>query len=144
MVIIRPISETFLVKGFRETFENLRSLGNMSTDDLVAILKKICKNPNHFIFVALEDHNVVVGSITLIVEQKFIHDGGLVGHIEDVVVRRGFERRGIDRQLVAEAVDCARTSGCYKVIFDCDRSHVALYEKYGFREHEIEMRMDLL
>src|SRR5262245_29485234 len=31
----------------------------------------------------------VVGTITLLLERKFIHHGGRVGHIEDVAVRRG-------------------------------------------------------
>ena len=38
----------------------------------------------------------IIGSTTLLIEQKFIHDGGKVGHIEDVVTRKGYEGFGID------------------------------------------------
>jgi len=53
-------------------------------------LKKIKQNTNHIIHVAIDD-NKIIGSTSLLVEQKFIHDGGLVGHIEVVVVRKDYE-----------------------------------------------------
>ena len=65
---------------------------------LYDILRKIKQNPDHIIHVAV-DNNKIVGSTTLFIEQKFIHDGGLVGHIEDVVVRKDYEGRGIGMKL---------------------------------------------
>ena len=40
---------------------------------------------NHNIYFYLEN-NKIVGAITLIIEEKIIHNGGKVGHIEDFVV----------------------------------------------------------
>ena len=64
------------------------------------ILKKIIQDPNHIIHVAI-DGNKVVGATTLFIEQKFIHQGGLVGHIEDVVVRKECEGTGIGMKLIS-------------------------------------------
>ena len=70
-------------------------------------MKKIKQNPDHIIHVAIADKKIV-GSTTLFIEQKFIHDGGLVGHIEDVVVRKDYEGQGIGMKLVISLIDVAK------------------------------------
>ena len=50
------------------------------------------------IFVAILDGKVV-GSTTLLIEPKFIHNGGLVGHIEDVVVNKEFQGQKIGEEI---------------------------------------------
>ena len=85
----------------------------------------------------------LVGTISLLVEQKFIHNGGLVGHIEDAAVRSDCGGRGIGRALVAHAVEKCRDKGCYKVILDCAENLVGFYGKSGFREAGVCMRLDL-
>ena len=87
--------------------------------------------------------NEVVGTVSLLVEPKFIHQGGFVGHIEDVAVRRGFEKQGIGSALVQYAAEQARKSGCYKVILNCSEPLVPFYRALGYRCHEIGMRIDV-
>ena len=45
--------------------------------------------------------NIIVGATTLLTEQKFIGKGMKVGYIEDVSVKKGYERQGIGRKLVS-------------------------------------------
>ncbi len=54
----------------------------------------------------------IVGSITAIIEQKFIHNGGKICHIEDVVTRKGFEKLGIGSQLVEKVLELAKNEKC--------------------------------
>jgi glucosamine-phosphate N-acetyltransferase len=89
------------------------------------------------------DGDRVVGTLSLIIEQKFIHHGGWVGHIEDVAVHRDFQNRGIGRQLVQYATEEAQRLGCYKVILNCRPERVGFYEKLGYRKHDVGMRIDL-
>ena len=91
---IREIEEDDIEKGFLETLDFLRNASSLDKNKVKEILKKIKQNPDHIIHVAIDDEKIV-GSTTLFIEQKFIHDGGLVGHIEDVVVRKDYEGRGI-------------------------------------------------
>ena len=86
-LVIRKIRRSDLQKGFLESLDSLRTASNISRERAEAILKKIASNPDHVIFVAEKD-GMIVGSTTLIIEQKFIHNGGKVGHIEDVVVAK--------------------------------------------------------
>ena len=98
-IIIREIEEEDLDRGFLEVLDNLRKASNLDSSKAKEILKKIIQDPNHIIHVAI-DGDKVVGATTLFIEQKFIHQGGLVGHIEDVVVRKECEGTGIGIKLV--------------------------------------------
>lgn len=93
-------------------------------------------------YVALQNGNIV-GSASLIIEIKFIHSGGRVGHIEDVVVHAGSQGLGVGKKLMKRITEEARSAGCYKVILACTPENKPFYEKCGYREHEIEMRRDL-
>ena len=95
------------------------------------------------IFVAESESGQIIGSITLLVEQKFIHNGGKVGHIEDVVTRKEFSGKGVGSALVQKCIDVAKDEKCYKVILDCSDANVPFYEKAGFRKHEVSMRYNI-
>lgn len=129
-------------RGFLETLESLRPVGEMSRERFEQICDCIAASHRHFILVAEQDDQIV-GSLTLFFEQKFIHGGGLVAHIEDVVVRQGFQGNGVGKALVDAAIERATEAGCYKVILNCDEAAAAFYERSGFCRHEIEMRLDL-
>ena len=88
-IIIREIEENDLESGFLESLDFLRKASNIDRSKARVILKKIINDPDHIIHVAIDDSKIV-GSTTLLIEQKFIHEGGLVGHIEDVVVRKDY------------------------------------------------------
>jgi glucosamine-phosphate N-acetyltransferase len=141
---IREIDEADLDRGFLDALAHLSDLGGLSPKEASAILEKTRRNPAHHILVAVDDEGQVLGTTTLLVEQKFIHGGGLVGHIEDVAVRPGNEGRGVGSAVVKAAVQLAKENGCYKVILDCKPELVDFYAKVGFHRHQEGMRIDLL
>jgi len=140
-VKIRQIQENDLSQGFLESLDSLRKASDLEEGNAKLVLKKIRSNQNHVIMVAdLDDQ--IVGSITLLIEPKFIHQGGLVGHIEDVVVNSKFQGKGIGEQLVNVALEYAKNHGCYKTILDCDDNVKPFYEKIGFKRNSNAMRFD--
>ena len=138
---IREIEEDDLENGFLETLDFLRNTRDLDKNKANEILKKIKQNSNHIIHVAVDD-NKIVGSTTLLVEQKFIHDGGLVGHIEDVVVRKEYEGKGIGIKLVMSMLERAKEKNCYKTILDCKDDVKQFYERIGFKRESNGMRYD--
>ena len=138
---IREIEESDLEKGFLETLDFLRNASGLDKNKAKKILQKIKQNPDHIIHIAIDDEKIV-GSVTLFIEQKFIHDGGLVGHIEDVVVRKSYEGQGIGMKLVISLLDVAKQKKCYKTILNCEDSLKIFYEKIGFKKTTNEMRYD--
>ena len=140
-IIIIEIEEDDLENGFLETLDFLRNTSNLDKNKANEILKKIRQNPNHIIHVAT-DGKKIVGSTTLLIEQKFIHDGGLVGHIEDVVVRKDYEGKGIGIKLVTSMLEHAKEKNCYKTILDCKDDVKQFYERIGFKRESNCMRYD--
>jgi glucosamine-phosphate N-acetyltransferase len=139
---VREIRSDDLKKGFLETLANLSEVG-LDYSEGRKILSSIKRNPFHRIFVVSKDGEIV-GATTLLVEPKFIHAGGLVAHIEDVSVRKGYEGIGIGGSVVQAAVKEAKRLGCYKVILDCNEKLVEFYGRLGFKRHGVEMRIDFV
>ena len=140
-IIIREIQESDLEKGFLECLDNLKIASDLEKDSAKNILNSILDDSNHIIHIAELDGKIV-GSSTLLIEQKFIHKGGLVGHIEDVVVKEGFERRQIGVKIIESLLDVAKKRVCYKTILDCKDDVKEFYEKIGFRHESNCMRFD--
>lgn len=84
----------------------------------------------------------IVGTASMSLEQKFIHDGGIVGRIEDVAVRRQWWKFGIGSELVQYCINVARDEGCYKVLLDCSNELLPFYKRFGFTRSTNGMRID--
>jgi len=138
-VEIRNIVELDIENGFLESLDSLREASDLDRKIGKDILKKIIANPDHIIHVA-EINGKIVGSTTLLIEQKFIHNGGKVGHIEDVVVSKEFEGRGIGMKLVVSLLEKAKAMNCYKTILDCKDELIPFYERIGFKQESNQMR----
>ena len=144
--IIRELKEEDFSNGFFETLSNLAEVGKIRNDLNLArgILKRIGSDRNYRIIIAEDKQNrQVIGTATLLIEQKFIHNGGKAGHIEDVATRKGYEGKGIGKKVIEELIKIATENGCYKVILDCNEKVIEFYEKTGFRKNAIMMRLDI-
>ena len=136
---IREIIETDIENGFLETLDRLRKASDLDKEIGKNILRKIISNPDYIIKV-VEENGKIIGSATLFIEQKFIHNGGKVGHIEDVVVSKEYEGRGIGIKLVTSLLEKAKTMNCYKTILDCNDELIPFYERIGFKQEANQMR----
>jgi len=138
-VKIRDIVESDIDNGFLESLDSLRKASDLDKKIGKDILRKIIANPDHVIHVAEIDGRIV-GSTTLLIEQKFIHNGGRVGHIEDVVVSKEYEGRGLGIKLVSSLLEKAKLMNCYKTILDCEDNLIPFYERIGFKQESNQMR----
>jgi glucosamine-phosphate N-acetyltransferase len=139
-LIVRELQEEDFQKGFLDTLDALRKT-SIKKDMALEIFKQIKSNPNHIIIVA-EVNGIIVGSTTLLIEQKFIHEGGIVGHIEDVVVKKEFQGKKIGEKIIKYVLELAKKHDCYKTILDCSDEVKPFYEKIGFKHHSNELRFN--
>lgn len=100
-------------------------------------------NDNHNIYIYTDNNNNIIGIITLIIEQKLIHGGKCVGHIEDLVVDNKYLNNGIAKQLINHCIEIARSKNCYKIILDCKEELLTFYNKVNFKQQGICMRFDI-
>jgi glucosamine-phosphate N-acetyltransferase len=140
-ITIRKLQKEDLWNGFLTTLDSLRQASNIDKKIAEKIFDRINQNPEHVIAVAVID-GTVVGSTTLLIETKFIHNGGKVGHIEDVVVNKEYQGKGIGEKIVKYVLKYARDEDCYKTILDCVDEVKPFYEKLGFIHNANALRFD--
>ena len=97
--------------------------------NLKSLIERLPKNYNIFFYL---ENNKIVGAITLIIEQKIIHSGGKVGHIEDFVVLDEYRNKGIGSLLYNYVKILCEQNKCYKMILDCNELIENYYIKKGF------------
>ena len=147
---IREIEESDLKRGgVLDVLENLAPVGELDRTAALSILQQIKSNPLHKVFVAVqEDENddqnqgLIIGTTTLLVEPKFIFGGTRFGHLEDVAVRKAYERIGIGSKLVSHATESAAKMGCMKTVLYCSDDRMYFYKKlgYSYRDNCMEIQ----
>ncbi|KAI8069389.1 acyl-CoA N-acyltransferase [Gongronella butleri] len=85
----------------------------------------------------LKDRVVAVG--TLIVEHKFVHLNGKVGHIEDIAVANDQQGNRLGQRVIQALQYIGQQKNCYKIILDCATNNIPFYEKCGFHQKENQM-----
>jgi glucosamine-phosphate N-acetyltransferase len=139
--IIRELRKEDLWNGFLTTLDSLRQASDIDRNKADEIFEKINSNPDHIVVIAEVDGKIV-GTTTLLIEPKFIHKGGLVGHIEDVVVDKNFQGQKIGEKIMKYLLEYAKNRGCYKTILDSTDDVKPFYEKLGFKHIANELRFD--
>jgi GNAT superfamily N-acetyltransferase len=97
------------------------------------------RNDTYYVLVICDSQNVVVGTGAVIVERKFIHNLGLVGHIEDIAVAKDQQGKKLGLRLIQALDYLAKEVGCYKSILDCSEANEGFYMKCGYRRAGLEM-----
>ena len=140
-ITVRKLQKDDLWNGFLQTLDSLRQASNIDKKTAEKIFDKINSNPDHIVAVAIIEGKIV-GATTLLIETKFIHNGGKVGHIEDVVVDKKHQRKGIGEKIIIYLLRYAKDQGCYKTILDCADEVKPFYEKLGFKHNANALRFD--
>jgi len=98
---------------------------------------------NHIVIIVYSTlDNYIVGSGTLTIENKLIHNCGKVGHIEDIIIDKNHKGKSLGSKLIEYLKNISIQKGCYKTILNCDDKLCPFYEKNGFIKHSIQMRID--
>eukprot|EP00049_Salpingoeca_infusionum_P026179 m.24270 g.24270 ORF g.24270 m.24270 type:complete len:324 (+) comp8580_c1_seq1:652-1623(+) len=111
----------------------LSVVGEVEEDHFVSRLSELISDDETTIQVVCGEDDEMVAIGSLVVERKFIHAGGAVGHLEDLVVEEAQRRKGHGKAIVEKLKQFAKDKGCYKVLVDCKESNVPFYEKCGFK-----------
>jgi glucosamine-phosphate N-acetyltransferase len=138
-LLIRALQTGDFSNGFLETLGSLAPV-DLTPEEAVAIWNKRSTAGIHTVVAEIDGR--VAGTASLIVEQKYIHRGGLVGHIEDVAVHSDHLRKGVGSALVEHLTQHACALGCYKVILNCRDRLIPFYNQIGYRRHDSGLRFD--
>lgn len=104
---------------------------------------KIQASPDYFLWVA-EFEGKIVGTIMMHLQHKLSYHCGTAGHIEDLVIDEKFRGKGIGQFLLHTVIEEAKEHNCYKVILNCFEKTASFYEPFGFKKHDIGMKLELI
>jgi len=141
---VRRLQEKDLENGFFETLDNLIPVGNLSLEEAKRIYREVSQNPVYTIFVAESERGEIIGTTTLLIEQKFLGKGSLMAHVEDVATRKGYEGHGVGTALQKAAIAEAKRRGCFRIDLTCEDKNVSFYENVGFKIDEKAMKIWLI
>jgi glucosamine-phosphate N-acetyltransferase len=142
-VTIRELEYIDLSNGFIETLCRLSPTTTKNIVQSMDIINKLRQTETTTVLVAQKLDREIIGTATLVLMPKFIHNGGVVGQIEDVVVKDAWSRQGIGSALVRRCISLAKEKKCYKVVLHCKEEIQYFYTSLGFRPHEVALRLDL-
>jgi GNAT superfamily N-acetyltransferase len=97
------------------------------------------RNDEYYLLCITDGSDKIVGTGALIVERKFIHQLGLVGHIEDIAVSKDQQGKKLGLHIIHALDFVAEKVGCYKTILDCSEANEGFYVKCGFKRAGLEM-----
>lgn len=121
------------------------------------------RNDSYYLVCITDSSDKIVGTGALIVERKFIHSLGMVGHIEDIAVAKDQQGKKLGLRMIQALDYVAEKVGCYKVCFDvwcwgchgtrrgfagtdrrqsildCSEANEGFYVKCGFKRAGLEM-----
>lgn len=136
-LIVRPLRSTDIHEQYFTLLDGLyENICNF--EEAETFVKNL--NLYHQIIV-IEDpvEKILVASGTVFIEPKIIHDFGLVGHIEDIVVHPHYQGHGVGSKLVEKLLQYGEDMGCYKCILDCSEDKIPFYEKCKFTKKDTQM-----
>ncbi|PIN74897.1 GNAT family N-acetyltransferase [Candidatus Woesearchaeota archaeon CG10_big_fil_rev_8_21_14_0_10_36_11] len=109
-------------------------------------IKKERKDNSYSIRIAAVKDKKEVGSVYLYIISNDFHEEPY-GIMEYLIVDEKYRGQGIGTELIRLIIDEAKKQGCYKLLSQSRHSRPkvhALYEKFGFKNHGLNFRMDLV
>uniref|UniRef100_A0A146MBL6 Glucosamine 6-phosphate N-acetyltransferase n=1 Tax=Lygus hesperus TaxID=30085 RepID=A0A146MBL6_LYGHE len=137
-LVLRPLSLSDYSKGYTDVLSQLTSVGDITEESFQETFKKMKSCENTYYITVIEDTNTgkVIGSGTLLVEQKIIHSCALRGRLEDIVVSDTYRGKQLGKLLVLLLTQLSKTLNCYKVSLDCKDHNRPFYEGVGYKRDE--------
>ena len=120
-----------LMNSFRKTDINVDKVYFDKIYDTIMI--------NNNSIIVCEYMGQLIGSITILIEQKMIHNFALYAHIEDVFVDETFRHKKIGSQLIQEALNYCKKINVFKVSLNCSNELETFYASNNFEKRQINM-----
>ncbi|EAA36297.1 glucosamine 6-phosphate N-acetyltransferase [Neurospora crassa] len=140
---LRALRPTDYDTGFLDCLRVLTTVGDITKEQFQDRYNWISRQDGGYFILVIEDTNSspprVVGTGAVLVERKFIHNLGSVGHIEDIAIAKDQQGKKLGLRMIQALDFIAERTGCYKTILDCSEANEGFYVKCGFKRAGLEM-----
>lgn len=107
--------------------------------------KAILLDPNHLVLIIASDHEIL-GCVQISYLPNLTFKGTWRAQLEGVRIAKKHRGRGLDKQLIKEAIALAKARGCEMMQLTTNKSRlktVAFYESLGFQNTHDGMKQNL-
>ncbi|KAH8654539.1 glucosamine 6-phosphate N-acetyltransferase-like protein [Tricladium varicosporioides] len=137
---IRALRRSDYARGFLDCLRVLTTVGDITEEQWNERYHWMnTQGKGGYYLLVVDDGSRVVATGALIVEMKFIHNLGIVGHIEDIAVAKDQQGKKLGLKMIQALDFIAEKVGCYKSILDCSEANEGFYVKCGFKRAGLEM-----
>ncbi|KAK3596498.1 hypothetical protein CHS0354_007404 [Potamilus streckersoni] len=135
---MRPLCRGDYDKGYMSLLSQMTKVGDVSREEFEARFSAMESCPDSYYIVVIEDvmTKKVIGSGTLVIEQKFIRKCSSRGRIEDVVVHNQYRGRQLVKLLMDTLMVLSYQLGCYKVSLESEDDRLIFYSQFGLIKEE--------
>jgi GNAT superfamily N-acetyltransferase len=109
----------------------------LSIEQARSIFARMRSYPDYVVYVAMLGGSIV-GTFALLIMDNLAHMGTPSGVLEDVVVQRDWQGKGVGKQMARFAMDRCRERGCYKLALSSNLKRETahrFYDGLGFQRH---------
>ncbi|EGZ78135.1 glucosamine 6-phosphate N-acetyltransferase [Neurospora tetrasperma FGSC 2509] len=140
---LRALRPTDYDTGFLDCLRVLTTVGDITKEQFQDRYDWVSRQDGGYFILVIEDTNSspprVVGTGAVLVERKFIHNLGSVGHIEDIAIAKDQQGKKLGLRMIQALDFIAERTGCYKTILDCSEANEGFYVKCSFKRAGLEM-----
>ncbi|KAI4101477.1 MAG: hypothetical protein LQ345_007413, partial [Seirophora villosa] len=112
---IRPLQRSDYKAGMLDVLRVLTTVGDIGEKAWNERYDWLARRGDeYYILVVCNAEKKVVGTGAVVVERKFIHNLGLVGHIEDIAVAKDQQGKKLGLRIIQALGFIAEKVGCYK------------------------------
>jgi glucosamine-phosphate N-acetyltransferase len=132
------INKEINLKNYLNLLDQLSNTTNYDESKFFYFIDNLPTNTRIYL---LYNEDKIVGSGTLLIENKIIHNFKNVGHIEDIVIEKNSRGNGYGKILINHLIDESKNFNCYKIILNCSKECNLFYQKFGFSSKNSEMSL---
>ena len=117
----------------------------LSIEEARSIFVRMKTYPDYKVYVAMLDGSII-GTFELLIMDNLAHMRSPSGILEDVVVQRDWQGKGVGKQMVGFAMDRCRERGCYKLALSSNLGREAAHRFYNglsFQRHGYSFVVEL-
>lgn len=129
MLQVRPLARDDYNRGHLRVLADLTKAPDTGLEQWQQRFDTLKTIPNTYFPIVFVDKrsDQIVACGTIIVELKFLRGNGIVGHIEDIVVHKDGQGKGLGKRIIEVLTAIGTARGCYKVILDCSPHNVGAF-----------------
>lgn len=135
--LIRPLEEDDFDRGYLSL---VTAMCHTEITMNYETFKKKLEDTNGRTLVIQDNNGKLVGHGSVFYQKK-VHYDKMVGYIEDIFVDGSLRGKKLGSLMIDALTKSACEAGCYKITLCCYSHVVPFYQKCGYQETGVEMRM---